>query len=546
MVGGMRRLDLPLLSVLACGFSSALLLGTWVLDDAGISMAYALTLADGHGLRAQPGGAAELGYSNLAWVLWCSIPMGLVRDPVLVAKALGGLCWLGTTLTLAWTFRGTGAWGRLAVLSLVALHPAVLVWGLSGMENGLTAWLSAGLLSVWAQPAHTRRSAMWAGGLAGLLAWTRPEALLIGLITPLALLAPREGPGRILRALTSLATWGGLVLLQQLIHLWAFSSVVPLPFLTKGTRLVHNLAAPLTRPVEVATETASRVLPGLGHIADRASLPEWSNHGLALVVLVALFVATAADCFRTWRDPHRGWALPVAVAIAWLSFLSLPPDGFGPFRYATAPIVLHLGWLVSVGGWPHWILVPLAALGLIQGPGIAAHIASDPPVPLQRVIDDAVALGIVEDDPEVWSIATPDVGAALLWSTRCIRDLGLLTDGELALAARSGELTDVLLGSVQPDLIATHQEWTALYRLDADPRFATDYVAVETWEDAWASDRAGTPLRSGVFLRTELATPERLARLREGRDARATWPRNARGLQPLPSIPAHRGCPEAP
>ena len=40
MVGGMRRLDLPLLSVLACGFSSALLLGTWVLDDAGISMAY--------------------------------------------------------------------------------------------------------------------------------------------------------------------------------------------------------------------------------------------------------------------------------------------------------------------------------------------------------------------------------------------------------------------------------------------------------------------------------------------------------------------------
>jgi hypothetical protein len=41
----------------------------WIVDDAGISFAYARNLADGNGLVAQPGSAPVEGYSNFAWVV---------------------------------------------------------------------------------------------------------------------------------------------------------------------------------------------------------------------------------------------------------------------------------------------------------------------------------------------------------------------------------------------------------------------------------------------------------------------------------------------
>lgn len=42
--------------------------GAWIVDDAGIPMAYAVNLAHGHGLVAQSGAAAVEGFSNPLWV----------------------------------------------------------------------------------------------------------------------------------------------------------------------------------------------------------------------------------------------------------------------------------------------------------------------------------------------------------------------------------------------------------------------------------------------------------------------------------------------
>ena len=47
------------------------LLGDWIIDDAGISFAYARNLAEGHGLVSQPGRVPVEGFSNFLWVLAC-------------------------------------------------------------------------------------------------------------------------------------------------------------------------------------------------------------------------------------------------------------------------------------------------------------------------------------------------------------------------------------------------------------------------------------------------------------------------------------------
>ena len=66
-------------------------LATWIVDDAGISYAYARSLATGHGLVSQPGSEPVEGFTNLAWVLRLSACVKLnAFDPTLLPKILGG------------------------------------------------------------------------------------------------------------------------------------------------------------------------------------------------------------------------------------------------------------------------------------------------------------------------------------------------------------------------------------------------------------------------------------------------------------------------
>src|SRR5215831_18915345 len=59
----------------------AWLLRDWLIDDAGISFAYARNLAAGHGLVAQPGSTPVEGFSNPLWTLLVAgiFKLGLFR-----------------------------------------------------------------------------------------------------------------------------------------------------------------------------------------------------------------------------------------------------------------------------------------------------------------------------------------------------------------------------------------------------------------------------------------------------------------------------------
>ena len=45
------------------------LYGDWIVDDAGITFAYARSLVEGHGFVAQIGAAPVEGFTNLLWLL---------------------------------------------------------------------------------------------------------------------------------------------------------------------------------------------------------------------------------------------------------------------------------------------------------------------------------------------------------------------------------------------------------------------------------------------------------------------------------------------
>src|SRR5215468_4863974 len=60
---------LAVLGPLALYVGHGALFGGWLIDDAGISFAYARNLAEGHGLVSQPGAPPVEGFSNPAWTL---------------------------------------------------------------------------------------------------------------------------------------------------------------------------------------------------------------------------------------------------------------------------------------------------------------------------------------------------------------------------------------------------------------------------------------------------------------------------------------------
>ena len=90
----------------------AVLFGSWLMDDAGVSFAYARTLATGHGLVSQPGAPPVEGYSNFLWVLVLAVffRIGLfhiVWTPKILACALTAGSFLVVT-DILWR---TTSWG---------------------------------------------------------------------------------------------------------------------------------------------------------------------------------------------------------------------------------------------------------------------------------------------------------------------------------------------------------------------------------------------------------------------------------------------------
>lgn len=172
----------PRVLAAACFLGGFAFVWPFTVDDAFVYARFADNLIHGAGYRFSPGGALDDGLTAPPWVL--AHVFGLAG-----AKALGALAAL-----IAWgrvvaaSRGGGGLWATLFLLVQANLH----AWSVAGLETGL-ALLVFTELGLRSRRAHESvSSAVFAGGLAGALAWLRPE-LTPGALVFVGVLAFRSG-----------------------------------------------------------------------------------------------------------------------------------------------------------------------------------------------------------------------------------------------------------------------------------------------------------------------------------------------------------------
>lgn len=495
----------------------AMLLGTWFVDDAGISFAYARNLAHGYGLTAQPGVVPVEGYSNLLWLLLLSVfyflhAFNYVVTPKVLALILTGASF--TVLSRALSGIGQLSWRVvLALLCLIALQPAFVIWSVSGLENPLYVFLIASLfamtLSEASDPAavtagHWSRP-IGAALLACAIAATRPDGILYasaypGVLVGLRLLRARsaEDSGRerskLLTYALSFAVLWSLLVGFRLIY---FHDLFPNTYYAKGAgeqELLFDLL--LLRP------------PAVEHLAVLIGSVTFTPNNWAIILLsVATVYLIEKKAFNN--------ALAVMLAFLFISiadYLLLPDDWMGEFRFATPFYVFWylygvslIAALIAGPSWPferwfrrpRWLLggviVGIAIVGSLQL-GRTLKFRRHPTVPLamvrivaQRYNRCAELVGILDG-----SILLPDVGGMMLDSKLRVYDLGKLCDRTIArtLGKNQPAFYDYVFDLAKPTFIHVHGVWARLAHLDDDPRLRRDYLLIrsrnetgEPWRD---------------------------------------------------------------
>lgn len=512
----------------------AALFGTWVVDDAGITFAYARNFAQGYGLVSQPGMPPVEGYSNFTWLLLLS-PFFLLNafDPVIVPKVISFLLVVGTFIVVYQTLKPLAGrhWIAFATFSLTALNTSFVVWTMSGLENPLYLFLVSMMLwrSVRVLDGETTaRNALWLGIIAALVGMTRPDGLAYLFAVPVILLPARtvtwkrKGILLLLYAAAFGITYGSFIAFR----LAYFGAPLPNTYYMKGgfdPQIANNLPDSLPRLLAKAGTLLQSVSNGFGVI-----LPP-------LLLIGSLYLLIA----RRWTS--RAWAILVFMLGSLSIYLLLQPDWMGEYRFATLffPLFYLFSALIIEAVLRRLSLRLYTAIMIVLTTSTiigtfvlyaprTETFRQNPTVPFQyvrTVFADRFdwykqTLGL-----ERASVLLPDVGAMLYYSDLTVYDLAGLTDQTVARYLgtniyRPG-FYDYVFETVTPTFIHTHGFWTQLSRLDADPRFAELYVPICAYVDPWIKQNYGIERESGDFVLHSIAEayPNELAVLQQRLDS---------------------------
>ena len=422
-----------------------------MVDDAGTSVAYALTLLHGHGLRLTPLSQAVEGYSDPLWVFVLALAALVRLDPV--TFALNGGAALGVI--------GAGlasAWGPLAQRRLPRIEDAIpagicavttsfAYWISSGLEGGLLVLMMslAGALAF-----RTNRIGAPVGIALGLLALTRPEAALYavpyGVLVAADMLRERRRPNR-----DELLALGAIVLIvggYELFRYIYFASWLPNTFFAKASWDFTPAKYLGTFVTTYAVLCALAVVLGLIGIVVPGGSRRWAWVALSSAALGFFFAWYAhGDWMREWR------------------FLGL----LAP--YLGAATAAGLGGVREwVGARPRLASVALVGSAAVVAVSVGLTASASQPrsrdlerggeFPMTYVADYARRIG-----PSLTSLgirrpflATPDLGGNSL----VLRDAEIVDDAGLADYAMARDrpnmaaLEDYLLSEGPPDLVNAH------------------------------------------------------------------------------------------
>ena len=280
-------------------------------DDAYISLRYADNLAQGHGLRFNPGQERVEGFSSPLHVLTMAVMIKAGFDPRAVSQFSSLSAVLVTIMVLGiWGQRRFGVlWGSLAALAL-ALSQGFSYWARSGME---TTGFTLIILLAFIAAVGSRWRTM--GVLAGLIAVIRPEGIIyLGPLFVFAGLVQRRD-GQPLRSLVP-----ALLLALAPITAWFlfrgayFHDVLPNTYYAKmdGTNLAQMQRGLqyVFSFIRLSENQVSLTMIGIGAVfyffrpraTNRKWVTSWPTLGLGLMACSLVFIlASGGD----WMHQHR-------------------------------------------------------------------------------------------------------------------------------------------------------------------------------------------------------------------------------------------------
>ncbi|HEV3057749.1 MAG TPA: hypothetical protein VGY48_05850 [Vicinamibacterales bacterium] len=497
------------------------LLRDWVVDDAGITFAYARNAAAGHGLVSQPGQLPVEGYSNFLW-LAALLPFFELRvfdatwTPKLVSLALVvGTFWLlGSLLPRRLRLSTTAT---VLALTLIAANPAFAIWTVSGLENALMAFLVAlewSLLAAWSDvTAPAPRLAVPLGLTASAIALTRPDGLLYCVAAPAILIVVGRARRAALRDAAAAFTVAAVVFAAFLVFRWTtFHDLFPNAYWAKGGPGARSAAELMTLAPDAAGAWIAL------HHAIGSKLAGWVA---VFLVMVPLRAALGERRGRPGRLSRAQEATGLLYACTAAEFVLLPPDWMSEYRFATPFVLVSLPWLAwctqdvfvaATSIYPRRRWAAAAAVALLAAAAFAVDarrmraFRAHPTVSVDLVAkalarpynDLAARLGLTQA-----SLLAPDLGGLLMQSRLTVIDLVGLCDRTIARSIGKDQprFYAYVFEERKPTFIHTHDYWTWLANLDADPRFRRDYEAIREYVDPDVERRFGRRMMSGDYVR---------------------------------------------
>ena len=526
-----------LLFLIPCAvfIAHACLFRRWIVDDAGISFAYARNLSAGCGLVSQPGLPPVEGYSNFSWILLLApfFRLGLFHTlitPKVLSAVLVLLTFFVVRILVTRELKESG-FVSAVVLTLLALNTSFVVWCTSGLENPLYALLLA-LLLLFSMRTVTaeadRRGPALSGLLAAVAAMTRPDGIVYCVLYPITAAAAvrlrprRKAPSPYLASILAYGAsfavlFGGFIAFRAAY----FHDLVPNTYHAKGGPGVSDVVALLA----LQPRTMVKLVDLMGSVAGGLG-------GLVFAVLTILTIYRIS----IRRFPPVLTVLATFLLWSVAAYLLLPKDWMGEYRFAT-PFFVFL-YLYSVilakSTLADLRLAPSLrreAMGLTAAACLAGSaaifayrsvsFAVAPIVPFDRIVQryargfDRCAAELGAPRP---SLLIPDLGGTLYYSKLRIYDLAGLCDKTIAKTLRKNQqgFYDYVFEAAKPTFIHTHGVWTYAAKLDEDPRFRRDYVPIREAVDSFVKQRYRVAMYSGDYVRRDAlcSNPESLARLR--------------------------------
>ncbi|HEX3288377.1 MAG TPA: hypothetical protein VHT50_27850 [Mycobacterium sp.] len=464
--------------------------GQWIVDDAGLTFAYARSLSIGEGPVLQSGAAPVEGFSSPAWLAvlvvsrwsklfdhgtWAGTP-DIVAFPKFAA-----LVFSFGTFSAMYAVAARVSHRPVAVTiaagTATALVPSFVIWTTSGLENGLFACTVTALAAVLACAALSEtlpvtRTAAVAGGLAALAALTRPDGIAYAAAYPLAILlaADRNGMRRnIVACLTSLATFAIPTGAYMAWRLVTFGDYLPNTARAKAQGLpgIDGLDRPATLIVNVGWLTALLCAATVTLALARGG-PVARAISVLLVPLglaVAGYVVLQPDWMAQWRFATPVWPL-AALTVALSAAQVLPSLSTG--KRLAASMAAALAVAMTLSGFAS------AAVNFRRNPTAGlCDIAQNTGYLFNGYAD---VLGIREG-----SLLAVDGGGTSLTTRLNFVDLSGLSERRIAGFWEHDDmagLRDYIFEEVKPTFIKVFSGWAERDHLDliGDPRLQRDYT----------------------------------------------------------------------